>query len=309
MANVTELGLVDLTSIVVADMYVHDEHLYTVFDRVRSQLSEGRFESSDATILIEEVTKSLGRLQADLARKALTNNNIAQTKRWILRPFLEMVLRHHAVSDGVRKRIAHFLVDYFDPTDVLPDSQYKITQDMFSWHAQNWIKLLARYINKPHVKFLEIGCGDGVATSWLLSEILTHPTASITCVDNFSYHPKQEHYFDWNTGLTKNSYKVVKLRGSSYQILRCLPATSFDFVYVDAHEMLLDGMLSWSLLKPNGIMVFDDYELGRALATQGDEEGYVDPTRREIDSFLALIPGEFVTIHKGYQVIIEKQRR
>lgn len=45
-----------------------------------------------------------------------------------------------------------------------------------------------------------------------------------------------------------------------------LPVNAFDFYYVDgshvAPDVMADAVLGWRLLKPGGIMVFDDYEWG-----------------------------------------------
>lgn len=44
-------------------------------------------------------------------------------------------------------------------------------------------------------------------------------------------------------------------------------AEKFDIIYIDGNHttpfVLTDALMSWYLLKPNGIMIFDDYEWGK----------------------------------------------
>jgi predicted O-methyltransferase YrrM len=46
-------------------------------------------------------------------------------------------------------------------------------------------RLLAPYRGQP-AKFLEIGSYEGASAIWMLKNILTHPDARITCVDDNS---------------------------------------------------------------------------------------------------------------------------
>jgi predicted O-methyltransferase YrrM len=46
-------------------------------------------------------------------------------------------------------------------------------------------------------------------------------------------------------------------------VMRSLPLNSFDIVYIDgshkASDVLEDAVISWRLVKPGGLIIFDDY--------------------------------------------------
>ena len=58
-------------------------------------------------------------------------------------------------------------------------------------------------------------------------------------------------------------------------------------------------MLSFKLLKPNGIMVFDDY-LG------GDQEDTVTSPFKDINAFIESYDKHIKVLYKDYQVFIRK---
>ena len=88
-------------------------------------------------------------------------------------------------------------------------------------------------------------------------------------------------------------------------MLKTLPPGSFDFAYIDAsHEaadVLADAVLTWPLLKPGGLLGFDDYE----WHLNPDPEQRPGPG---IDAFLSALRGRYDLVHKGYQVWIRKIR-
>ncbi|CAJ0632970.1 5361_t:CDS:2 [Entrophospora sp. SA101] len=77
----------------------------------------------------------------------------------------------------------------------------------------------------------------------------------------------------------------------------------FDFIYIDASHVacdaLLDAVLSWNLLKEDGIMIFDDY----------DSDLYKEEffnTKIAVDSFLRCYKQHIKVIEKYYQMAIRK---
>jgi predicted O-methyltransferase YrrM len=175
-----------------------------------------------------------------------------------------------------------------------------------------WPKHLAHLKGKPGLNALEIGCFEGRATVWLLENILTGSESTITCIDTFEGGQEHkelgvkmdevERCFVENTEPFKD--KVLLLKGRSDAWLPMLDYMLFDFIYIDgshvAGDVLMDACLSWPILKPGGIMIFDDYEWNRHPE---------DPTQNPkmgINAFLALIEEQVVVLHKGYQVIISK---
>ncbi|RIA80654.1 hypothetical protein C1645_784548 [Glomus cerebriforme] len=78
----------------------------------------------------------------------------------------------------------------------------------------------------------------------------------------------------------------------------------FDFIYIDgshfACDVLSDAVLSWNLLKEDGIMILDDYEWDYFV------EEYNNP-RIAIDSFLNSYQCQIEVIYKRFQVAIRKK--
>ena len=192
--------------------------------------------------------------------------------------------------------------------------KFQYTQDWFSHNIPIWSQVLQRLINKPNINFLEVGSWEGRSTCWLLDQILTHPSAKITCVDTFvgsvehqnyesGYLQSLEERFDFNISQIKASEKVEKRRGSSQEVLRSLPLDHYDFYYVDgshlAPDVLEDIILGWRLVKVNGIIIFDDYNL--KLSEKATEN-----VKLAVDAFYAVFQEKIKILHQGYQVIVEK---
>jgi len=198
---------------------------------------------------------------------------------------------------------------------------YQFTKDWFSWNIANWGKWLAPLAGKPKIKFLEIGCFEGRATIWLLTNILTHSTARIDCLDAFfdvasTDNPANyEMRFDHNIRIHPDGNKVRKIKANSQEGLRNLKPYSYDATYVDgshtAADVLEDAVLSFRLLKPAGLMIFDDYEWVPMYGGTGklDLPNPLDPRltpRAAIDAFLEIYYGQYQLISKDYQVAIKK---
>ena len=154
----------------------------------------------------------------------------------------------------------------------------------------------------------------GRATKWLLENILTNKSSKITVIDTFegSMENKVEGYkinnlysrFKKNLSKYIKLKKVKSLKGYSYEHLRSFkPKPTFDFIYIDgshiAKDVLEDAVLSWRLLKKNGIMIFDDYNWSFY------ENPLLCPTIG-IDGFLKIFDGQYEKISMANQVIIKK---
>jgi predicted O-methyltransferase YrrM len=181
--------------------------------------------------------------------------------------------------------------------------QYSFTADWMSGQSQHWPQDLAKFAGRPGIRMLEIGSFEGCSAIWFLENILTHPAARLVCLDPFS-DPRQEMRFDHNMKLCSGQARLEKRPGRSEAVLPQLERSSFDLIYVDgSHDapfVLWDAMLSWELLKPGGILFFDDYDWGSERP----------PERRPklaIDLFLSSHAGRYDLLRQGYQVVIEKK--
>ena len=148
------------------------------------------------------------------------------------------------------------------PPTAMLSGRYDFTQDWISHHIPDWQRILAPFKAKPGVRALEIGSFEGRSAIWFLENILTDPTASITCIDIFDDSAYESRY-DKNIRASEVADKVKKIKASSQVALREMELGAFDFIYIDgshiAKDALIDAVLSWELLKPEGIVIFDDY--------------------------------------------------
>jgi tetratricopeptide (TPR) repeat protein len=178
------------------------------------------------------------------------------------------------------------------------ENEYQFTHDWFTHNIPIWQEHLSPFADAPQIAGLEVGSFEGMATCWLVDQILTHPSASMTCIDLGFLEQ-----FDLNIDRAGAALKVKKLVGDSHQILPLLPANSYDMVYIDgcplASHLYKDAVLAWSLLKLGGLMILDDYEwIDRQNPEQSPKIG--------IDDFLSDTQSELEILHRAYQVIVKK---
>lgn len=187
-------------------------------------------------------------------------------------------------------------------------STREFTQSWFSRNIPMWEKMLAPLKNKP-VKALEIGSFEGQSTVWLLENILTHPQASIICVDAFSSTEELKDV-DWDKVKARFHLNIagfeekVNLKvGKSREILQYMTPNTFDFIYIDgshlAKDVLIDCVLSHMLLRKDGIIIMDDYLWG------GFQSNLAFP-KPAIDAFLECFATEYQLLSLGYQVALKK---
>jgi len=175
----------------------------------------------------------------------------------------------------------------------------------FITEIPTWKKVLAPLQGKPDIHYLEIGVNEGRSAIWMLENILTHPTAKLTGIDLFPEGTDFKEKYLNNLKLSGYAQKATTITGFSQIELRTLPLNSFDIIYVDgdhrAAGVLADAVLSWDLLKPGGILIFDDYLwLDKNLPEE------LRPTIA-IDSFITANRNLLEIIHRGYQMIVKKR--
>jgi predicted O-methyltransferase YrrM len=194
------------------------------------------------------------------------------------------------------------------PPATLPTEGY--TEDWFSYNVPVWERVLAPLIGKP-VQALEIGVFEGRSSVWLLEHVLTHVDSTLTWIDTFQ--GGSDHVGMNLTGLeTRFRANTVPFGkrvnghvGRSQDVLRTISGERFDLVYIDgsheAPDVLTDAVLAWPLLKPGGLMGFDDY------GWRGPPEPQRCPALA-VDAFLDVMRGCHSELHRGYQVWVQKQR-
>jgi len=174
------------------------------------------------------------------------------------------------------------------------------TTDWTTPNFEPWGRHLGSLKGRP-ANALELGSYEGRSACWFLENILTHEESRIVCVDSWVHGEIERRFLD-NMHEVVPRPKHVMVKGNTHAYLRTATG-SFDFIYIDAdHQakaVLSDAILSWPLLKPGGVLIFDDY-----MWTQPDPKKL--PPKPGIDAFLNLWFGEYEILHSGWQVILRK---
>ena len=179
-------------------------------------------------------------------------------------------------------------------------------------HFFYWSELLHRLREKP-VRILEIGSWEGRSALFFLNYL---PKSRIVCIDPFegSTEHQREPYFrelarkseaQFDRNLAGFADRVEKIKGSSTTILPALGVAGrrFDLAYIDGSHMAADvysdALLTWPMMEPGGIIIFDDYE----WPLMGSD---IERPKLGIDAFLATIGGQYRELHRDYQLVIAK---
>jgi predicted O-methyltransferase YrrM len=191
--------------------------------------------------------------------------------------------------------------------------------DWTSMHFESWMPVLAPLRQGP-VRVLEIGSFEGRSALFFLNFL---PLSTIVCVDAWDSSnmdpevlatipdlsdefPKAQERFDRN--LAPFAGRTTKIVGQSADILPrlALGNEAFDLIYVDGDHTSVavyrDCTLSWPLLKPRGVMIFDDYEWTRPSAAERRP-------KLGVDAFLGAVQEGYRELHRGYQLIIQRKPR
>jgi predicted O-methyltransferase YrrM len=196
----------------------------------------------------------------------------------------------------------------------------KYTKDWFDRCIPEWTELFKDIAGKPNLRFLEIGSYEGRSTCWLMDNVLTHPSSTITCLDLWEGCSDRG---EWSKELydrydmsqvyenflhnTKEYGRVWHKRGPSSYSLKDMDDRGpyFDFIYIDgshiACDVLEDGVLAFPLLKEGGLLIFDDYKwdfFGNSLRHP----------KVAVDAFLSVYQSKIEVISLDRQAVIRKIR-
>jgi hypothetical protein len=165
-----------------------------------------------------------------------------------------------------------------------------------------WETVLGHLKNKDNVVGIEIGSLHGCSAVHCLESILTGNNTKLYCIDI-----NQSEYLVNNLKPYQN--KVEFIKGYSYDVLRSLTHNGLnkdfaDYVYIDgshlAKDVLVDSVLGFALLKPEGIMIFDDY--GWGIHTNDETQ----KPKLGIDCFLNGFEKYYELLGGGWQVYLKK---
>ena len=183
-----------------------------------------------------------------------------------------------------------------------------------NWFAmtgeENFTEQLTPLAGKFGLRFLQIGAFTGDATVWLVDNILTQKNSILEDVDIWTGSDEEEHK-DMNWLDVERVYdsriafrpNVIKYKMDSKEFLRSIEEPIYDFIYIDgdhtAEGVLQDAVLAWRLLKPNGIMAFDDY-------LWEDPRGIEFQPGWSIDTFVGAVKDESEVLVSNSQVWLRK---
>ena len=225
----------------------------------------------------------------------------------------ESFTHHAAVTD--KQNFRHnpgFLAGLTRPDAV---SNYRIMDyifgdDWFSGNIEGWNKIFEETGKKStdRLKILEIGCFEGRASTWLIDNMMENKESELFCVDTVrgSHEPSagqidpMEQRFLHNMSVSKYPEKVRTMKGDSRFVLPalCRDRHLFDVIYVDGSHATLDvvndGIYALHLLKPDGVIIFDDYQWTDPV--YGNQ-----PVMKAVDFLDRNYPKYMKKIHDGYQ--------
>ena len=198
-----------------------------------------------------------------------------------------------------------FLCGFKDMKKLEKTTDYKFSEDWFSGNVSDWKRVFESmgWKHDTQLALLEIGAFEGRATTWLVDNMMDHKNSILVTVDTFegsiehtsSQKENLMDRFQKNLVVSKWPEKVRPVKGDSKIVLANLLQGSgkFDFIYVDGShqtlDVIVDGILAWQLLKPGGLIVFDDY-----LWAQDGQYNPVNPdmmtVKKAVDHLEKILP-------------------
>lgn len=273
-------------------------------------LGTGRISLAMAEEVKRHTDARASELTGALARGSITVE-VHNDQRFVMVMAMRRLIDGGA-EDRAARVISRQMHDLYADNPPLPHPKYKFSYDWVTPHTQDWMNDLQHLNGQPGVRALEIGCFEGQSACWFLDNILTHPTSRLVCVDPFAVPMATillrffEKHFDENIAASGAGDRVTKLIGPSQVVVRTLQPAQFDFIYVDGShkigDVLQDAVLAWTVLKPGGVVMFDDY----ALVDDVSEGLMARAPGRALDAFMSILGSSATLIRRDWQLVLRK---
>jgi len=175
------------------------------------------------------------------------------------------------------------------------------TTDWFSNNIKRWETYVKPFLLKiqGRANILDIAPYEGRSTCWLLDNI---PRCKVTILQPSTNHRVLQN-MEKNLAVYGDRVKVIH---GDIGILKKIKEDSFDFIYIDmgadARYELKAAVLAFDLLKPKGMMVFDDYTIDHLHSR-------ASCPKSAIDAFLDHYARFLKVIHTSWQVILLKRTK
>jgi predicted O-methyltransferase YrrM len=186
----------------------------------------------------------------------------------------------------------------------MPDFKFNQWSPRF---AENLAPYIDDLSNRP-INVLEIGVFEARNALWIEENLLCHPDSRYIGIDNWVCHQtkKDDGIRARAIANVEGKDKITLWRGNSKELLRN-PAFdgSTDLCYIDgdhhALPVLTDTILCWQLVKPGGILIWDDWISGyNALPAH-------KRATLAINLFLECAQGQFkILFNSGNQIGVRK---
>ena len=157
---------------------------------------------------------------------------------------------------------------------------------------------------------LQLGVYTGDATEWLIGhdyEVFDVDTwegspGEPGVISELDFRAIERYYDERKTKYAKT--QCLKFKTTTQKFLKAHQHLEFDFIYVDAFHtaqaVLEDGVNAWPLLKPGGIMCFDD------LTWHSGIDRYQDP-ESGIKAFAFVYSNQFQVLAENTQYWLRKK--
>ena len=177
-----------------------------------------------------------------------------------------------------------------------PHFRNTIRWDHFTMNIPLWDVVLNHFFkDSKDLKFLELGSGNGLCANYLLD--------NFPCYLDTVDHEELRIEEGYEISTIKNLQPFIDQKRCNFHLMNTKTFLlnnqdkKYDLIYIGAsHDkdwVLFDSVNSFSLLKENGLMIFDDYGWGECSVG--------------IDSFLDCYEDNFEVFHKEYQVMLIKR--